>query len=297
MRPNAGQYEDVCAVIVTYNPPASLHKSIERLREQIINIIVVDNGSGPSSASILEHAERAFSVRLIRNEKNLGIAVALNLGIKHAIAKGFTWIATFDQDSLITSQFFTHLFSAYHNCPFNEKVPLIAPLLCYTEADSTRRPDKTNRGEFSVIRTAMTSGSVIKADVFAKEGFYDESFFMDYVDYDFCLRLWKRGWKLIRANEACLLHRLGTPQVHRVLGLTLTTKSHNPWRRYFIMRNRIILFKRYAFSSPLWCLYDFSWIFVELGKILFFEAKKREQLASTISGIKDGLLWRAQADI
>jgi rhamnosyltransferase len=135
----------------------------------------------------------------------------------------------------------------------------------------------------------MTSGSLIRTDIFSREGFYDESFFMDYVDYDFCLRLWKHGWKLIRANQAHLLHRLGVPQTHSILGLKVRTKSHSPWRRYYIMRNRMIVFQRYAFSSLGWCLYDFFWIFLELTKIVFFEKEKAGQLRATVRGLWHGL--------
>jgi rhamnosyltransferase len=141
----------------------------------------------------------------------------------------------------------------------------------------------------------MSSGSLIRADIFAKEGFYEESFFMDYVDYEFCLRLWDHGWKIIRANRAHLLHRLGLPQTHSFLGFKVTIKSHNAWRRYYIMRNRVIVFRRYALSSPAWCAYDFFWIFLELTKIVLFEKGKAAQLRATLRGIWHGLIGRMDA--
>ena len=55
------------------------------------------------------------------------------------------------------------------------------------------------------------------------------------------------------------------------------------------MRNRIILFKRYALSSPAWCFHDFYWIFIELAKIVFFEKQKGAQLSNMARGIRDGL--------
>ena len=136
----------------------------------------------------------------------------------------------------------------------------------------------------------MSSGSLIRADIFAKEGFYEESFFMDYVDYEFCLRLWKHGWKIIRANHAHLLHRLGLPRTHSFAGFKMTIKSHNAWRRYYIMRNRIVVFRRYASSSPAWCMYDFAWIFLELTKIILFEKDKLAQLRATCRGLWHGLI-------
>jgi rhamnosyltransferase len=294
MPDSPSQFPNICAIVVTYHPDAALLDNLSRLHQQVPNIIIVDNGSDASSAGLLAEAERRFSARVTKNSQNLGIAAALNIGIKQASSSGYQWLATFDQDSSVTPGYFESLLSAYEHCPFREKVPLVAPELCYSQQESMQKRAANSSTVYSLTRTAMTSGSLIKPDIFSKVGFYDETFFMDYVDYEFCLRLWKAGWKVFRANQAHLLHRLGTPQTHSFLGFKVQIKSHNPWRRYYIMRNRVIVFRRYAFSSPLWCLYDFMWIFLELAKILFFEAKKREQLASTIRGIKDGLLWRAQ---
>src|SRR5207253_10719015 len=135
--------------------------------------------------------------------------------------------------------------------------------------------------------TAMTSGSLIKTSVFATVGFYDESLFMDYVDYDFCLRLWEQGWKIIRADDVFLIHHLGTEQANAFLGLRIITRTHSASRRYFIMRNRMAIYRRYAFSSPLWCLHDFVWIFIELAKVILFEGDRPAKLRNVLRGFVD----------
>lgn len=278
----------ICGVVVTYHPPPGFLSNLEALRSQVDEVIVVDNSEGDTSESVILPIEKC-GASVIRNGKNLGIASALNLGIKYAISRGFEWVATFDQDSMITADYFQTILSAHAACPFRDRVPLIAPLLCYSQNESETNRKREPQSSFSLTRTAMTSGSLIRTNIFAKEGFYDETFFMDYVDYEFCLRLWKHGWKLIRANQAHLLHRLGLPQTHSFLGLKVTIKSHSAWRRYFIMRNRVIVFKRYAFSSPGWCLHDFFWIFLELTKILLFEKEKVRQLRATARGLWHGV--------
>src|SRR5262249_15664843 len=162
----------------------------------------------------------------------------------------------FDQDSTITADFFSSQLDAYGQCPFKSRVGIIAPVLCTSEAEAEAHRCADVPG-FTVTRTAMTSGSLLSARVFAQEGPYDEHFFIiDYVDYDYCLRLYRRGWKTIRANRSFLVHRLGLAERHSFLGFSVTTKTHSPWRRYHIMRNRVVIYRRYALSSPLWCLYD-----------------------------------------
>jgi hypothetical protein len=58
------------------------------------------------------------------------------------------------------------------------------------------------------------------------------------------------------------------------------------------MRNRLIVFRRYASSSPTWCCYDFIWIFIELTKIVLFEGEKLAKLRNVFRGLMDGLLGR-----
>ena len=285
----------VLAIVITYRPMLGLLDNLFELNRARVRTVVVDNTDDSSSCVILEKIERELPVRVIRNGQNLGIAAALNIGVRQAIDEGFEWVATFDQDSLITQGYFKLMFEAYELCSFQERVALIAPLLCYSSEESNKQRQVKAKPLYSLTRTAMSSGSLIRSEIFKKEGFYDESFFMDYVDYEFCLRLWKRGWKIIRANRAHLLHKLGVPRAHSFLGLKLTTKSHNPWRRYFIMRNRVIVFQRYGFSSPAWCLYDFFWIFLELTKIVFFEKERGAQLRATVRGLRDGLRRKAAA--
>jgi rhamnosyltransferase len=292
MQLSANQSERVCAVIVTYQPPLSLMDNLERLRGQVNEIIIVDNSSDAASVKLLAGVEQQFELRIVRNNQNLGIATALNIGIRHAIAGGYQWVVTFDQDSTVTPAFFKHMLLAYESCPFKKEVALVAPWLCFTAEECDSRRQNTLDAEYSQTRAAMTSGSLIKTSVFRTAGFYDEALFVDYVDYDFCLRLGKHGWKLIRAGQACLLHRLGAAETHSLFGLKVSIKSHSPWRRYFIMRNRIIVYRRHGFSAPWWCLHDFGWIFLELTKILLFESEKPAKLRHVFRGILDGILGK-----
>jgi rhamnosyltransferase len=283
----------ILAVVITYHPPAALFENMASLRKQLTEVLIVDNGSGDASEELLRACEIQLGIQVLRNRDNLGIAAALNIGVRRAIDAGYDWVATFDQDSTVTPGFFATMLSAYQHCPYRQQVALVAPILCVGAPDYEDQRRRPGRALFSLPWTAMTSGSLIKTEVFSQAGFYDETLFMDYVDYDFCLRLWKRRWKIIRAQRAYLLHRLGAAETHSLLGLKVTIKSHSPWRRYYIMRNRLIVFRRYAFFAPGWCLHDFFWIFLELTKILLFEQQKAAKLQHVMKGIADGLAGRS----
>jgi rhamnosyltransferase len=162
----------------------------------------------------------------------------------------------------------------------------------YPESNEYELPNATRLPEFSFVRTAMTSGSLIRTEVFTRLGFYDEAMFIDYVDYDHCLRAQAAGYRLLRANRVLLHHRLGAAQKHTVFGREIAIKVHSAWRRYYITRNRILVYRRYALRFPRWCLYDFGWSVLELGKVLVFESDKLAKLRNMLQGLTHGLLGK-----
>src|SRR5688572_23131601 len=90
------------ALIITYNPSTGFDQHLKQLLEIFSHIIVVDNGSLPDIQAMLKNQAQNFgaSITVLLNQENLGIATALNQGLKHAIQRGFTYIITLDQDSV-----------------------------------------------------------------------------------------------------------------------------------------------------------------------------------------------------
>jgi len=281
----------VCAVVVTFHPEPSLLENVRRLVAQVERVVVVDNGSPRDSVAVLDQVRTLPNVCLLRNERNLGIAAALNRGIKHATESGFQWVATFDQDSTAESNFLEQLFEVYGRIPEREKVAILSPTHRMAAA-------KGHGTDVALVRsyvervTVISSGSLIRSSVFSEVGFYDECLFIDYVDFDLCLRAKRRGWKIIQASGVSLVHQLGKVESHRLLGISLTIKSHRPWRRYYIMRNRFLMYRRHGLRFPRWALVDFGWLFIDLAKILLFEDRKTDKIRNVAKGIRHGILGR-----
>src|SRR5215471_20349493 len=97
--------ESVCAVVVTYNPAPTFVDNALAIATQVGQVVVVDNGSSGGTESQLQRLDTAIGCHLIRNRENLGIAAALNLGVRYGIDGGFEWICTFDQDSQVCDEF------------------------------------------------------------------------------------------------------------------------------------------------------------------------------------------------
>ena len=82
----------IAALVVTYFPDQALPERLNRLREQVERLVIVDNGSDAASLVTLQRASDNVHVSVVRNAENLGIATALNQGI--AIWRsGYDWIS------------------------------------------------------------------------------------------------------------------------------------------------------------------------------------------------------------
>jgi len=281
----------VCAVIVSYNPGDYLIPNVIALRPQVDEVIIVDNGSCEDSRNILDTVSKIEGVKVIYNNDNLGIAAALNIGIKYAMNAGYNWVATFDQDSKVTPEFISSMFYAYESCEYKDSVAIISPIY-YNPV--TGKYCSFGRGKAKAVRsfieveTTMTSGNLIPTYIFLKVDLFDEAFFIDYVDHEFCLRCLAHGFKIIESQRSVLYHRLGEPVQHKFLWKHITTTNHSPLRRYYNTRNRIIVWKRYFLLKPGWVMRDIISLVKQMLKIVLYENDIAKKVFSIIRGIYHG---------
>jgi rhamnosyltransferase len=282
----------ICAVVVSYNPDVSIIDNVIALLPQVSTIVIVDNGSSETSIEYLDHLKSEPCVHLILNKDNLGIAVALNLGVKYAIKAGYSWIATFDQDSKVLPNYISLMISAYNSCNYKSEVAIISPTYFIASKEKIV-PSTINNDEehllFSNIKTAMTSGNIIKSSTFNEIGFFDEGFFIDYVDHEFCLRVRKHGKFIIECNNAILDHNLGSPILYNIFGFKIVTNSHTALRKYYRYRNRIMVYKKYFLFDFPWILNDLKNFFSEPFKIILLEEDKFNKFCSILRGIWHGI--------
>lgn len=289
----------ICTVIVTFNPDERLSKNVESLLTQVDDIIIVDNASvnkdflqGLTNNVELRKVE-AGKIQTILNSKNVGLATALNQGVRQALELNAQWILTFDQDSVAPSNFVRDLLAAYEACPYREQVAMIGPV--YKDQVSgvlTSHAVAHESVMYRPILRTLTSGALTNASVFQKIGLFKDEFFIDYIDTEYCLRCVKHGYKLIEAPRAVLLHNLGNPEQRRILGKTFYTTHYSALRRYYNTRNRTIVYKRYWRLQPSWVLKDIYSFIVETTKMLLAEKERPRKFMYTLKGFWHGLLGR-----
>jgi rhamnosyltransferase len=158
--------------------------------------------------------------------------------------------------------------------------------------DYQRKISSELNEEVSIAPLLITSGSLVTKRLVELVGYYDERLFIDHVDHDFCLRIFKLGGECYQVNGAILLHKFGEAKVKTFLGKTFFLQEYSPFRRYHMMRNRIVLYKRYGmFRGKLFWI-DLKSAVKDLVKLLLFEPGKASKIRSVIRGFFDGLRWK-----
>ncbi len=266
----------ICAVVVTYFPARSVVENVRLLAAQTDEVLVIDNGTEGASLEYLKRLHGMQKVTVILNGKNLGIAAALNIGARYAIEHDYPWLATFDQDSRVPADYIGNMLAGRNAIEMNEGPVILAPVYFDEAINQTWSGGREDglAGGCRETDAVITSGSVMSTGLFDEVGFFDEGLFIDYVDFDFCLRCRQKGFKIRQLSHVVLNHGLGRMTKHGALGRDIVTSNHNPVRRYYITRNRLIVYGRYLHTLPRWVLRDIAQFIKEAVKILAFEEQK-----------------------
>ncbi len=279
----------VCAVIITYHPNASMLENMSKVLKQVQGLTVVDNGSTAEELQLLRVASQAQGFHLIENAENLGIAEALNQGVLWAKRHAYPWVILFDQDSKITDGFVSQMFATWEAHPNRERVCSVHPT--YIDPETGVQPVFKRTGDGSPV-TSMTSGALMPIWTFEKIGYFASEYFIDLVDAEYSLRIRAAGYLIADSPEAFLLHSAGHPAKSSILGFSFQPSHHNAIRRYYISRNRIVVYRKYLWKFPGWVLHSMSQSLRETTKCFIAEQDRARKFRNFLLGTWDGLTGR-----
>ncbi|MCI1593403.1 glycosyltransferase [Heyndrickxia oleronia] len=241
---------DICAVIVTYNPSIEmLTKNIQATKAQVSNCLLVDNGSS-NNTDIVNFAD-SNNVKLISLKKNKGIAAAQNVGFNWAKNNVFDWVLTLDQDSIIPKNMMEEYMASGKMLETNTGIITGTYFDRKWTQVQKRHLSYQGNDSFSEKKMVISSGNLVKVSAWEKVSGFDESLFIDMVDYDFDAKLVLAGYKIWQINRVKMEHAVGKvihkPVLEHLLLLPETglLADHPSFRQYYIYRNTIIFQKRY----------------------------------------------------
>lgn len=274
-------------VVVTFNPTVADLENISNTRRQFDHFIVVDNGSPKQTLARLRAQSIEEDFLLIQNAVNLGIARALNQGIKELLIVNDEWILLLDQDSRLTPQFASKMVADFRAIAAKRKILQLVPR--YIDPESSAEVHNTALHEDGGPFLTITSGSLYRAEVFGICGLFEEDLFVYCVDDDYSLRIRDRGYSIGKSQEAVLWHLSGHTTSRRFLGWTISTKNYRPASRYYFARNKIWILKHWARKYPRLILPTVRQFISIPAKILLAEDRRLEKLGMFGRGIVDGI--------
>lgn len=243
--------ERVAVVLVTYKPDRhSLLCNLKRALGQVDKVIVIDNGS---PAEVFDGVAGLPGLYLKRLTKNEGIAFAQNMGVEIARRFGYGWILFLDQDSRLSDDCVSALRAAYSSlsCEKNRIAAVGAMYFNQMSNESGAfvrlrglmleqcRPDPESSPQ--CVDYLISSGMLTRTAVLDSIGDFEEDFFIDWVDTEWCMRARAAGWLLYGVPQARLSHELGSGAL-QLPGRRVPL--HAPARHYFVYRNFVVLCRR-----------------------------------------------------
>ncbi|MCK9621476.1 MAG: glycosyltransferase family 2 protein [Methylobacter sp.] len=251
--------DNVSAVLVTYNPNMeALHAAIRAVSEQVSDVFIVDNASSNFSLGWIDpfKGQANAKLHLLRQEENLGIGAAHNIGIRHAIEQGSKFVLLLDQDSQVGLDMVVRLRSAY--ALLDEKGFQVAALgPQYRDADNGMLSRFVKVGMFRFVHCGcednaspidadflVSSGSLFPVAALEAVGLMDESLFIDHVDTEWCFRAKSKGLKIFGLCGAVMTHALGEQRKEIWFLRKRTVPFHKPFRYYYMFRNSVLLYRR-----------------------------------------------------
>lgn len=172
---------------VTYCPPPDFFTRLGEVLKAAYPVIVLENT--PMQSPGFEAMMPCGHLTLLHENSNLGLGTGLNRLMKKADELGYAHVLYFDQDTIfsLTSLQFINTWMMLHGATMK---PCSAVQFKTVEAASP-----TVEG-LHYARLLISSGSMFVIENLAKLGWHDPAFFVEGVDYKFCLDSVSNGFKL-----------------------------------------------------------------------------------------------------
>jgi GT2 family glycosyltransferase len=303
----------IASVTSAYNAAHVLPRQMDALLHQsraLQEIIVVDNASSDGTLALL--AERYPQVTVLRMAENVGAAGAWSAGLEYAaLNKKHDWVWAFDDDSVPEHSALEELLAATESSrhgdgqigqmdqigqmgeigmisalPVHPETGVCYPPLLWREGFVKPSAEQLRQPVF-FADLAFTSGSMVRREMVESIGLPRSDFFMDFFDFEYCLRARSRGYRIAVVTAVRLAHEVGSARPVRLPGFSSVWPNHAAWREYYISRNM---------AYAVWWLYPSSrakrftirHLARHAGGVLFFGSDKLASLRKMAQGFWDG---------
>ena len=211
---NDNLYDKITIVIVLYEEELELiNQCLENIKD--FNIIIIDNAG---NKKLKKKIKKKFNIlNYILNSKNVGYSKAVNQGINLCPTE---YVFVFQADCLISIKNIDILINAYKK---HDNCFLVSPTYYDSNSKLTFNggtlPEK-NLGNNIIqlqgdicVDTIVTAAYLFKKQDMIDIGFFDENFFLYFLDFDFCRKVIHQKKSIIQVFESKAIHSHGSLKV------------------------------------------------------------------------------------
>lgn len=257
------------------------------------HILIVNNG--PENKFLRNLVSKNESFKIINLNKNLGIAGAQNTGIRYLFNSCDAFIF-FDQDSTPCDNFVEKLLedvdlnglSIFGPIHQDDQSKDFLPLVNIRKIGFKKSTIAkfSNNLEIHKSDIIISSGMMVTKSVFQKIGMMKDSFFIDGVDTEFCLRARSNNIPVRVKSNVIMKHRIGKRSTKF---LCFNIYHHSKERVFYQLRNTI-LYLKFSYIPKTFAFSEIAKVisnrFIFLIKIRF----KFSYLQSFVCGITKGII-------
>lgn len=258
---------DVSVIILTWNSKRYIKKCVESFLPGLIasgrkvEVFIVDNGSNDGTIRVIENLKARYpdNIEPILLDHNNGTTYPRNLVLRRAQGD---YMVIMDSDVEAPEWAIERLIDIIDS---DESTGLAAPRLCYPNGSTQKSIDdfptvqtklfryfflkliesiNNKQATDSNIREvdyAISALWVFKRELIEKVGLLDENIFYAPEDVDYCLRIWKKGYKVLYVPEVSVIH--DAQEISRGMKFNTIQRSHIKGL-YYLFRKHKYFFKR-----------------------------------------------------
>ncbi|WP_295393319.1 glycosyltransferase [uncultured Thiodictyon sp.] len=292
--------------IVTHNRAAALRLTLGAALTQthpLSRLVLIDNASTDATGDLArQHAPNGgATLDYCRLTDNLGCSAGFAVALEQLLRSDCEWFWLLDDDATPAPDALEHLTAQIKSPLYVYCSAAIGPggddpVLCWPvafrrghiwsrPAHFLRELPDVGEVEFSSFLGMLIHRSLVEAI-----GFPDKGFFISGDDAEYSYRMRKHGAKILLIKSSCVCHPLPRRRSVKVFGVEIQVLEHPAWKRYYEIRNRLIIARRYH-GVQLWTRALpgtlLRWLIT-----LAFQPDRLAQSRAFARGIVDGLAER-----
>ncbi len=240
------------AVIVTHERPERLRRTITKLPiEDLASVTIVDNAPSSPSRDAAEYAATRLPSQYVPLPSNAGPAGALAAGVERVLAtcSDSDWILVLNDDGVPGAVGGVRRLREFGEWLVDHGAPVGAVGLAGARFDrrSGRLARPADRELFGPVTVDYVAGNqllMIRGGAARAAGTFDPDLFFGFEELDCCLRLQRAGYGIFADGPSLRAERDRYGRLGEHVGPA--PRTTNPWRRYYSVRNRIVIMRRYS---------------------------------------------------